>query len=137
MPGFPHFHEKTKTPRVARVAGSSRLLPGEDGSAPVEDIRLAPVESSRPLPATPATPEVSALSAPATPGGMHLEDIMALPLRPCTTCANLNWHDREFIEDDGTARSYRSRECDHYSKRIPKDQAVKCCRCVHYTPRYA
>ena len=136
MAGFPHFHEKTKTPRVAGVAGSSRVLPGEEAAVAVE--------SSRALPATPATPKVPALPAPvesylatpATPGGRSFESIMAIPLRPCTACANLNWHDREFIEDDGAVRSYRSRECDHYSKRIAKDQAGKCCRCVHHRPRY-
>jgi len=130
MPRFPKFQ-----PESTASANRLTVLTGE--VAPISTIStLAVATPGVPEAAGPAVSTVSTLAASAPADGTTLESIMAIPLRPCTTCANLNWHDREFIKDDGTVRAYRSRECDHYSKRIAKDQAVKCCRCVHHIPRY-
>ena len=135
MPAFPRFHEKKVKVPSSKGSGVAAAMP-EPKPAPA-------VFGSNPCyPATPATPKLSTLSdapgysaTPATrPAELHLEHIMALPLRPCTSCRKLQWHDREFVRDDGTVREYRSRECDRYRKRLA--EPAKACRCIHFESRY-
>jgi len=96
-------------------------------------------------PATPATtqPIVSKLSphSPLSPRDirraekreLHFEDIMGLPIRPCTTCGQLHWHTLEYENDDGRIRKYRARLCDHYGKRIA--EPTRGSRCTHFEGR--
>ena len=59
----------------------------------------------------------------------HFADILALPIRSCTTCTNLTWQSSEYEADDGSIQTRRFRSCLHYSRLA---DPRKGCRCVHY-----
>ena len=64
---------------------------------------------------------------------LHFEDIMALPIRPCTICARLQWQEVEFEGRHGMPRTRLKHVCTYYDKSplYPKTG----CRCAHFESR--
>ena len=73
---------------------------------------------------SPESPQIVATVAAVTKGHapekniLHLADIMALPIMPCTTCSRFKWGRRP--------------SCTQYAN---LDDPRKGCRCVHYQGR--
>lgn len=108
------------------------------------------IPATNATPATPATPATNAtnnalcskISGCSRPGlvqpkksELHYEDIMKLPIRPCTTCAQLEWVDRDYEREDGSIRTYRVRECQHYGKSIADPR--RGCRCIRFESKWS
>ena len=65
-----------------------------------------------------------------------IEDVMALPLRPCTACKRLQWAEREYERGDGSVRTYRARVCGTYQKFGHKPDPQRVCRCIHFRSKW-